>query len=400
MKIIHLLTVFLLSSTTILAQDSLVTKIASEHEQIINFDNHQLSGEGITTLTKEIAQHRYVLIGEDHLNNEVLDFASYLTKTINFDNYITEADQLTMDILKKNYEKVKGYQPIVANSTGKLSFFSFNRDRELLNYFFQNNKPTIGLDNIYFNSDSVIFQELISRTSNKQAKAKYEAMLQESIARWNRYKLNLNQNPPVEANQPYLFSGDFGKSIMEIQKLKLSEYEYQALNNLLKSNTIYNLGYIGKGLESHYMRVSSMKAQLLKNLDKIKGKRNLFKFGANHIGKGKSLLQNSFDVGNLVTNLADAEQEESLHIAVIQQSGKAGAFFSESEDAENIAFLKPFYKLVGKDSEWLLFDLNKINENIKKQKVVIKSTGLKNLIDGYDYLIIVPKITAQKKVTE
>ncbi|WP_300685145.1 hypothetical protein [Chryseobacterium sp.] len=399
MKILHFLTVILLSSTTVLAQDSLITKIASEHEQIISFDSHQFSGEGIKTFTQKIAQHRYVLIGEDHLNNEVLDFTSYLTQNIDFDNYITEADQLTMDILRKDYNKVKEYRSIVTNSKDKFSFFSFDRDRELLNSFFKNNKTTIGLDNVFFNSDSVVFQELINKTSNKQAKAKYEAMLQESLARWNRYKANPDQQPSVESNQPYLFTSDFGKKIMDIQKLKLSEYEYQALNSLLKSNRIYNLGYTGDGLESHYMRISSMKAQLLKNLDKIKGKRNLFKFGANHVGKGRSLFQNSFDVGNLVTNLADAEQEQSLHIAIIQQGGKAGSFFSESSEADNVSFLKPFYKLIGKDNEWLLFDLNKINENIKKQKTVIKSTGLKNLIEGYDYLIIIPKVTAQKIVT-
>lgn len=399
MKVIHFLTVFLCSGT-ILAQDSLVTKIASEHEQIINFENHQFSGEVISNLTKKIAQHPYVLIGEDHLNNEVLDFTTYLTKNISFDNYITEADQLTMDILKKSYQNDKGYPSLITNAEDKLSFFSFNKDRELLYQFFAKNKTAIGLDNVYFNSDSVIFQELIQRTSNKQAKEKYQIMLTESLARWNAYKTNIEAKQPAsDLNQPYLFSGDFGKSIMDIQKLKLSDYEYRALNNLLNSNKIYNLGNIGQGLESHYMRISDMKAQLLKNLDKITGKRNLFKFGANHVGKSRSLLQNSFDVGNLVTNLADAEHKQSLHIAIIQQSGKAGSFFSESDDAENISFLKPFYKLVGKDNEWLLFDLVNINEKIKKQKAVIKSTGLKNLIEGYDYLIIVPKVTAQKMIT-
>lgn len=398
MRTIHFLIVFLLGSTPILAQDSLITKIASEQMQIINFDNHKLSGDGMNLLTKKITEHRYVLIGEDHLNNEVLDFTEYIAKNIDFDTYITEADQLTMDILKKDHEKIKGYHSIVANSPDKFSFFSFNRDRELLNYFFDKKKTTIGIDNIYFNSDGVIFQELIKRTKNKEAKAKYEVMLKESIARWNRYKANQDQNPIENNNLPYLFIGDFSKSIIDIQKLKLSEYEYHALDELLKSNKIYYLGNTEEGLNSHYLRISSMKAQLLQNYDKIKGKRNLFKFGANHIGKGKSLLQNSFDVGNLVTNLADSEQQESLHIAIIQQSGKAGAFFSESTDADTISFLKPFYKLIGKDNEWLLFDLNKISENIKKQKGSIKSTGLKNLIEGYDYLIIVPKVTPQKRI--
>lgn len=398
MKILHFLTAFLFTCT-IQAQDSLVTKIASQHYQIINFENNHFSGEGIQSLTQTIAQHNYVLIGEDHLNNEVLDFTTYLTNHINFDNYITEADQLTIDILKKDFEKNKDYQSIVSNSKGKFSFFSFNKDHDLLNYFFQNRKTVIGLDQVYFNSDIVIFQELIKRTTNKQAQIKYEAMLKESTARWNKFKSDPSQKPLEDgSNQPYLFSYDFSNSIADIQKLNLSEYENYSLNKLLKSNLIYCLGSNDKGLESHFLRISSMKENLLQNFNQIKGKRNLFKFGANHVGKDKSLLQDSFDVGNLVSNLADSEHEESLHIAVIQKSGKAGSFFSESDDAEYILFLKPFYQLVNKENEWLLFDITKINEEIKKQKTSLKSTSLKNLLSSYDYLIIIPKVTAQKIV--
>lgn len=397
MKIVYFLTVLLFSS--IQAQDSLVTKIASEHYQVINFENKKFSGDAIVNLTKNIAQHKYVLIGEDHLNNEVLDFTEYITKNISFDNYIIETDQLTINMLKKAYQKSKEYQSIISQSNDKFSLISFNRDRDLLYTFFENNKNVIGLDNVYFNSDSPLFQELIKKTANKEAKAKYEIMLKESDSRWNKFKTDTNQKPLADgSNEPYLFSSTFNKNLAEIQKLKLSPYEYDVLNALSKSNTIYSLGNEGKGLESHSLRISSMKEKLLENLDKMKGKRNLIKFGANHVGKDKSLFQNSFDIGNLIYNLADAEQEKSLHIAIIQKSGRAGSFSSESIDAENVAFLKPFYQLTGKENEWLLFDLTKINEDIKKQKVVIKSIGLKNLLSGYDYLIIIPKVTAQKLI--
>ncbi|MDH6252978.1 hypothetical protein M2347_002705 [Chryseobacterium sp. H1D6B] len=399
MKIIYFFTA-LFCSVIIQAQDSLVTKIASEHYQIINFENKKFSGNAIVDLTKTIAQHKYVLIGEDHLNNEVLDFATYLTSNISFDNYITEDDQLSIDILRKGYKKNKEYQFIVSHSNDKFSLFSFNRDREFLYHFFENNKTVIGLDNVYFNADIPVFQELINKTTNKEAKTKYETMMKESNARWDKFKIDTDQKPlPDASNQPYLFSGEFGKKLAEIQKLKLSEYEYYVLNQLAESNTIYSMGYDGKGLESHFLRISTMKEKLLNNLDKMKGKRNLIKFGANHAGKDKSLFQNSFDIGNLVYNLADAEKEKSLHIAVIQKSGRAGSFSSESVDAGDVAFLKPFYQLTGKENEWLLFDLTKINEDIKKQKAMIKSPGLKNLLNGYDYLIIIPKVTAQKLVS-
>lgn len=384
---------------TVQAQDSLVTKIASQHYQIINFENNHFSGEGIRNLTETIAQHKYVLIGEDHLNNEVLDFTSYLTNHINFDNYITETDQFTIDILKKDCEKNREYQSIVSNSNGKFSFFSFDKDHDLLDYFFQNNKTVIGLDQVYYNSDAVIFQELIKRTSNPLAKAKYEALLKESTARWDRYKKEVNQSPLEDgSNRPYLFSNDLGKNLMQLQKLELSDYEYRAINKLKISNEIYVLENNEKEAESNFLRTSSMKENFLENLDKIKGKRNLFKFGANHAARDKSLLQNSSDIGNLASSLAGSEKEKSLHIAIIQKSGKTGSFFSDSNDAEYVLFLRPFYRLVNKENQWLLFDLTKINEEIKKQKTSVKSSTLKNLLSGYDYLIIIPKVTAQKIV--
>ncbi|MBK1895647.1 hypothetical protein [Chryseobacterium paridis] len=398
MKVIYFITIFLLACT-VQAQDSLVTKIASQHYQIINFENNHFSGEGIRNLTETIAQHKYVLIGEDHLNNEVLDFTSYLTNHINFDNYITETDQFTIDILKKDCEKNREYQSIVSNSNGKFSFFSFDKDHDLLDYFFQNNKTVIGLDQVYYNSDAVIFQELIKRTSNPLAKAKYEALLKESTARWDRYKKEVNQSPLEDgSNRPYLFSNDLGKNLMQLQKLELSDYEYRAINKLKISNEIYVLENNEKEAESNFLRTSSMKENFLENLDKIKGKRNLFKFGANHAARDKSLLQNSSDIGNLASSLAGSEKEKSLHIAIIQKSGKTGSFFSDSNDAEYVLFLRPFYRLVNKENQWLLFDLTKINEEIKKQKTSVKSSTLKNLLSGYDYLIIIPKVTAQKIV--
>lgn len=399
MKVIYFLTAFLIACTA-QAQDSLVTKIASQHYQIINFENNHFSGEGITNLTQTIAQHKYVLIGEDHLNNEVLDFTTYLTNHINFDNYITEADQFTIDILKKDCKKNKDHQPLVSNTHGKFSFFSFNKDHDLLDYFFQNNKNVIGLDQVYYNSDAVIFQELIKRTSNKLAKVKYEALLKESITRWDRYRNEWNKTPLQDgSNRPYLFSDDLGKNLAELQKLKLSDYEYRAINKLKTSNEIYILENNEKETESNFLRISSMKENLLENLDKIKGKRNLFKFGASHAAKDKNLLQNSSDIGNLASDLAGSEKEKSLHIAIIQKSGKAGSFLSESNDAEYVLFLRPFYRLVNKENQWLLFDLTKIDKEIKKQKASVKSNTLKNLLSGYDYLIIIPKVTAQKIIT-
>jgi len=56
-----------------------------------------------------------------------------------------------------------------------------------------------------------------------------------------------------------------------------------------------------------------------------------------------------------------------------------------------------FSDLSESKNEWMLFDLKKINSEIKKQKINIKSSTLANFIDGFDYLIIIPEVTPQVK---
>lgn len=72
--------------------------------------------------------------------------------------------------------------------------------------------------------------------------------------------------------------------------------------------------------------------------------KNLFKYGANHMPKGESLME-IFDLGNLVANIEEANYRKSLHIMI---TGK------EEETLADLDQYKAFLTVV-KDDNWYAF---------------------------------------------
>lgn len=381
------------------AQDSLLNNFAHEYKATFQYKDGKFEGTTLDSLIHKISKHKYILLGEDHHINEVLEFTNYLNQKIDFDNYIAEGDQQITNTLHTYFRKSrKEYNTFLKENSGHFGFYTFEKDRNLMENYFRKNKKVIELDQVFFNSDLPLLKYLFEISKNKDAKIIYKQLFNKSEERWKNYKQKLPTTPPFNENDiPIMFSTEISNELKKVLQFNISNIERNTIEQLIKSNEIYRLSIIGKGLESHSDRISLMKNNLLNNLPSLQGKRNLFKFGANHVTKHKSLWQNSSDVGNMVLNIADAENEKSLHIAILPKSGFSGSFFNEKQKISELDILKPFYKIENIDSEWLLFDLSKIRNQIRTQKIIIESVSLSNFIEGYDYLILIPEVTAQKK---
>lgn len=399
MKTPLLLGIFLLNLISLHAQDSLIRNLATANKEIIYFKNQQFRGEALDTLLLKISESKYTLLGEDHHINEVLYFTNYLTQKVNFDTYITEGNQQLTNLMIKHFKKSDlDYARFLKKYSNHFGFYTFKEDRNLLESFIAKNKVVLELDQVFFNSDLPLYEELMTLTNHQNAHGIYKELHQLSQKRWIQYSNNPITEPPFNTDAiPLMYASTPSDKLKSLLKTSISANEKAIINDIIISNTIYRLAITGEGLRSHNTRISLMKKNLLDNYDQIKGKRNLFKFGANHVTKHKSLWQNTPDVGNLVLNLADSENQKSLHIAIIQKSGFTGDFFQERKETSGLSFLKPFYDLVGHADEWLLFNLNKINAELIDQKIPITSTPLKNFIEGYDYLILIPEVSAQVK---
>ncbi len=141
-----------------------------------------------------------------------------------------------------------------------------------------------------------------------------------------------------------------------------------------------------------------MKNNVLKHFEAIRKGKSLFKYGGIHMSKGESLL-GGYDIGNLVSNLADGNFESSMHVMVLGKSGMQGVPFQGLEgqkvDAESKQ-LKPFKTFFENTTgkEWALFDLRQIQKDLKKQKIETEDKTIRKMLSGYDYLVIIPEVTA------
>ncbi len=293
----------------------------------------------------------------------------------------------------------RDYDDLLVRYTDRFGFYTFEKDRELLEYFVLADKPVIELDQVFASSDVPLLDELSKSTTNEKAKAVYQELMDIAEIRWSAYKNDPNVQPPFDLNGlPLLFSEELSTKLQPLLSKEISPKERQIIQDLMQSNAIYTTAIAGRGLQSHEMRISMMKKNLLANHHTLVGKKNLFKFGANHVTKHKSLGQGTADIGNFALNLADAEGERSLHIAIMEKSGEVGGLFGENVPTDGLPYLKSFTDLCQSPMEWLLFDLNKVNSQIKKKHVNLKSAALANFIDSFDYWIIIPEVSPQSKL--
>jgi hypothetical protein len=131
-----------------------------------------------------------------------------------------------------------------------------------------------------------------------------------------------------------------------------------------------------------------MKHLVLEKLPEWKDKKNLFKFGANHMPKGESLME-VFDIGNLVSNIEEANYRKSLHIMVM---GK--------EEGQTLADLEEYksFLTVVKDDNWYAYDLKPLKQAISKKKLKVEDLEMERIIKGYDYLVFIPNVTKTPKI--
>ncbi|MEI5985137.1 MULTISPECIES: hypothetical protein [Sphingobacterium] len=398
MKSILLSIFFIAISTFSYAQHRVLDSLAKTHYQKFIYENGNFKGDYLDSLINKISKHQYVLIGEQHHSNEIPAFVQYLIKKVDYDNYIMEGNQSTTDLLRATYNhSVKEYKNLLNRFQDRFGFYTFSQDRSILEYFFSKQKEVIELDQVFASSDAPLLDFLYKSTRNEKAKLIYRQLFEKAEQQWKVYSKNPNVQPPFkDEHLPLLCAASFKDDIQLLQSLDLSEQEQLIIEDLAKSNDIYRTAFSGEGYKSHEMRIGLMKNNLLDNLNKIKGHKNLFKFGANHVTKHKSLLQDTPDVGNLVLNIADSDNEKSLHIALMEKKGSVAGLFGEAIETNGLPYLKAFTDIETAKNEWLIFDLNDLNKKLST-KDFQADHSLKNFMEGYDYLIIIPEVTPQIK---
>ena len=368
------------------AQEDL-SSLVKENAKTFSIQNNQFVGDGWNQVLEEIKAHNNILIGEDHFFNEVPFFISKISSEVKFDNYFCEIDPYSAEIIQEkiktlSQQKLEQYTKMFSNT---FSFYALEPEFELLKRFAVSNTTIIGTDQIVLNADRLIFSELKKETKNMKALNIYSDIIKQSTVHFNQF---------IKGNgSPYIFSEDFNKNIDSLKILKLSSKEQKIIEDIELSQQIYQT-------QNHNLRVQLMKHNLVDNFNAFSNSKNLFKYGATHMPKGESLLKN-YDLGNLVSNIAESQFQTSLHIMIIGKSGLQGVPFKGMKpqildiESNDLKHYKIFFDATDKN-EWYVFNTKEILKKAQSKRIEVGDKTLERVLKGYNYLIVIPEVTPSK----
>lgn len=341
------------------------------------------SGMGWTQLMERVNQSHYVLIGEDHFIREIPLFTQALIRASSFQNYVAELDPWMMQLFQDKITRLSNaeLQRWIDSNYNCFSFFQKQPDFDLLKTLVQKKIRLLGLEQICLTSTSVIFQYLYE-TGSPQNRKQYAALRDSSSA--------VNEVFFKDLAKPYFFkSPSFAKQMAGLDRSSMQKDEKEVVDALMISQKIYQTG-------SHSQRIKLMQQNFLQYYTPyMKGKRSLFRFGANHAMKGESYLP-VYDIGTTAHVLAQSEQVESYHILVLPKSGLKAGFLNGTEpvDLSDDLFksLSPFFTAAS-DTAWTFITLDKIRRVLNNKSYHIPDANLEKTIKGYDAIIIIPVAT-------
>lgn len=368
MKTAKLLILSLFIANFSYAQNTLMDSLIQKNYSTFRKNNSNgFEGKGWITLQDEINKNNSLLLGEVHFTNEVPYFTNAVINAIKFDNYILEVDPYTINTITTKIKSLSSAEldKFRDEYGSALSFLKGETEFNLFKNIVQQDIKTYGAEQISLFSDRLLFSELSKQSKNDKAKEIYQQMIANSAS------YDTKKNTTF-----YLFSDDCLAKMNALSAMNLSANEKEQLEALKLSRELY-LNRI------HPLRIQYLKHLVLNKLSEWKDKKNLFKFGANHMPKGESLME-VFDVGNLVSNIEEANYRKSLHIMLI---GKG-----EGQTLADLDQYKSFLNVV-KDDNWYAYDLRPLKQAISKQKLKVEDLELERIIKGYDYLVFIPNLT-------
>lgn len=387
-RLVTLLILISLAPVESLCQDSLISQIIKKDLTTFSVNNESFTGNGWDKLINQVRKSDFVLIGEDHFFNEIPFFVSAISNKIKFDNFFCEIDPYSAEIIESKIQNLS--KPDLKKYVNKFgdvfSFYALEPEFQLLEQLVDSKTNIYGLDQILLVADRLVCNDLKQKTNNDEAKIIYQDIEKNSKAYFAGF---LKDN----AEPFYMFTDEFDKQIELLLKLNLSQDEKSEVEALKLTSKIYKE-------QNHHLRVQLMKNNLMNSYSNWEDQKNLFKFGAVHLAKGESLLK-IYDIGNLVNNIADSKFKNSLHIMIVGKSGTQGSPFKGAREAvvdasgENLKSLKPLFDNVTIE-QWHCFDMRPLRLEVEKGTVTINDKKLSRIINGYDLVVIIPKVSAAK----
>ncbi|GAB3292478.1 hotdog family protein [Hymenobacter tenuis] len=383
--------------------DTTFQRLLRQNQFSLTQTGAQFSGPGWEKLQQDIRKSALVLVGEDHGMAQIPAFTQAVAQVLKPKLYVAEIDKYQARNLSQFAAKPGLPTAFEHKYPMALSFYSWAEEFELARALRAQNTAFVGIEQVGAATAGLTLDVMADHVKNKAAKSYLRRLAAISQAR-DRADMVMGKydHSTVNVLQPVTID-----SLRTIARQE-SPAVQDMLENFLASVAIYQTNAAGKP-GAHQARLNLMKRNLLTELQPYQKAGEplptmLFKFGAAHMGRGRSISGNFYDVGNLAVNLADMHDQKTLHIFVIGKMGEQVGGSNPDDFTKNVAtysydnenMVKPFTTSTAAAGPWQVFDVRPLRRALLQDKLKVSSQELQATILGYDYVVIIPKTTASR----
>jgi hypothetical protein len=392
---------------TAVADTAILDKLKADR-LAITLDKGTLSGPGAAPLLQASRQVQYVLLGEDHGVAEIAQFSSAYFNALTpagFTTLVTETGPVVTGALEgilKGKDPVAAIARFDASYPDSIAFYTMRQEAEMLASFAVAAGQRFahwGIDQEFVGTAKYLITLMLAQPINPAARAKLEALRQmEALA---SQKAAATGNP-----LEYLMLSASTEELASLRPLLTGPKEQTArglLDALLESRAIYQKSASkvrGDRDLSNRMRLTLLKGTLATRLG-VQEQKLLIKVGANHGYKGINPLNNR-DIGNFLAERAEGQGRTSLHLIVLAAKGTQLRFAGAGKPHQPapIELDSSAFKLLAgasaTDGSWSLFELRSLRPD--SRKLAAGDIELFNLINGYDFALIIPEGSASAQL--
>jgi hypothetical protein len=390
-------------------QNAEFTETLKKNRGAISVQDGKLAGPSAEVLRAALAEAQFVALGEDHGIRQIPEFAAALCAELaqhGFHHMGLEIGTYVAPELEKMARSADGAKQLAEfekKYPETIAFYNWQEEFATLQKCESAASPghmTIwGLDQEFMGATGFLADKILATNPGPEAKTAIETLLKEAN----------------EARAAAAKSGSPGDLLMMTAKQeeldhvrdllkKQGKLEAQKLfDAFLVSREIYQKNMTGDYYKSNRQRALLMKKNFSEPfaassqsdgvLPKV-----FFKFGAYHMFRGINPLHSS-ELGNLISEAAEANQFKSVHILIAGVKGEQLHFVGIGKPAEAAAldlagdkdspflFFKPLFD-AHIDNSWTLYDLRALRDGFAKYGKI--DPELERVIFGYDFVVFIP----------
>lgn len=384
------------------AQDSLLISHLQKNLYPISIQGDVFVGDGAKLLGAAIRNHQFILIGEQHGIVEVGQFTKVLfdeASTVGFNYLAIETDPFIAEKLESlSVGDIGALKAFDQELPFSIPFYLNEEDFEMLHTAKTKSKASTqvfwGLDHVGGAAPRYLMTQLAADAPSPEAKA----LAEEYLEKGKKGILEFTQKGKFqEALMMSLQQEDYQKLYSVFGTDPESE-AYQMIAGIRMGQEIYSAWFEGRGYDNNFVRSQLMKKNFHRYYQAAmerdgRAPKVVFKFGAYHMYRGLTPT-NIYDIGNTVSELAEVNGKQSLHIYFMGLKGSANSFMGGNQAFDNTKDFDPaVIAALGEQSDgdaWALFDLRPLRR--------IRFKGLdpdfKRFIHAFDMMVIVPEAKA------